>query len=303
MASWLYFAIPVVTLLEQTIVAETPDLSLTTEEKIRLHQLERVVEKHLDSFLAVGKALAEIRSSRLYRQHFPTLEAYVREHWALARGITHQTFQDWRRRDPAFAWEVEQAAARGTVSRLKEIEAQGKDGAWQALSWLVERRHPAEFAKPEVALNIGIQNNLTAQGTNGSSFETLVVSDLEFLGLRQREGYEHRPRQREACEVEAEIVPENLSGTLVVATHPGGAVISESQAAENERRIEKSRKEIEALIAAKVGKRAETEESESAKPDQDPPERVGAGNDHDANRINNRKLVGTILPRQRQPPG
>jgi hypothetical protein len=92
--------------------------------------------------------------------------------------------------------QVEQAAARGTISRLKEIEAQGRGGAWQALSWLVERRHPAEFAKPEVALNIGIQNNLTAQGTNGRSFETLVFSDLEFLGLRQREGYQHRP----ACE-------------------------------------------------------------------------------------------------------
>lgn len=74
-----------VTLLEQTVVAKTPDLSLTTEEKIRLHQLERVVEKHLDSFLAVGKALAEIRSSRLYRQHFPTFEAYVKERWGLAR--------------------------------------------------------------------------------------------------------------------------------------------------------------------------------------------------------------------------
>lgn len=74
-----------VTLLEQTVVAKTPDLSLTTEEKIRLHQLERVVEKHLDSFLAVGKALAEIRSSRLYRQHFPTFEQYVKERWGLAR--------------------------------------------------------------------------------------------------------------------------------------------------------------------------------------------------------------------------
>ena len=41
-----------------------------------------------------------------------------------AAGIGHQTFQDWRRRDPAFALQVDQAAARGTIGRLKEIEAQ-----------------------------------------------------------------------------------------------------------------------------------------------------------------------------------
>src|SRR5258705_1383975 len=69
-----------------------------------------------------------------------------------AAGITYQTFQDWRRRDPAFALEVDQAAARGTGSRLKEIEAQGRGGAWQAFSSLVERRHPGTFAKPDVAL-------------------------------------------------------------------------------------------------------------------------------------------------------
>jgi hypothetical protein len=48
---------------------------------------------------------------------------------------------------------------------------------------MVERRYPADFAKPEVALNIGIQNNLNAvaNGANGPSLETIVVSDLEFL--------------------------------------------------------------------------------------------------------------------------
>jgi hypothetical protein len=169
-----------------------------------------------------------------------------------AAGIGHQTFQDWRRRDPAFALQVDQAAARGTIGRLKEIEAQGKDGAWQALSWLCERRHPAEFAKPEVALNIGIQNNLTAQGTSGSGFESLVVSDLEFLGLRKREGYEHRPGQREAREVPGEITVEPaLSGTLNREDHPNGAVISESQASANAKRVSKVDEKIEELLKAK----------------------------------------------------
>ena len=83
-----------------------------------------------------------------------------------AAGIHHDTFNDWRRRDPAFALQVDQAAARGTIKRLKKIEAQGDDGNWNALAWMVERRYPADFAKPEVALNIGIQNNVNGGSNN-----------------------------------------------------------------------------------------------------------------------------------------
>jgi hypothetical protein len=67
-----------------------------------------------------------------------------------AAGLSHQTFQEWRRQDPSFAVEVDQAVARATVNRLKEIERQGKDGAWTALAWLCERRHPESFGRPEV---------------------------------------------------------------------------------------------------------------------------------------------------------
>ena len=50
-----------------------------------MHQLERVVEKHIVGFIETGKALAEIRSSRLYREHYSTFEQYVKERWALSR--------------------------------------------------------------------------------------------------------------------------------------------------------------------------------------------------------------------------
>jgi hypothetical protein len=164
-----------------------------------------------------------------------------------ASGITYQTFQDWRRRDPAFALEVDQAAARGTVSRLKEIESQGKNGAWQALSWLCERRHPAEFAKPEVALNIGV--GIQTGGGNGSqNFEALIVSDLEFLGLRKHQGYEHR----QPIEVESEVVvPSDVSGTLLRSDHPGGAIVSQSQAEATEKRVSAADSKISTLLKAK----------------------------------------------------
>ena len=70
-----------VALLEQT----QPSAPLSVAEKERLRELERVVEKHLESFLTCGRCLKEIRDKRLYRQHFSTFEQYVRERWSLAR--------------------------------------------------------------------------------------------------------------------------------------------------------------------------------------------------------------------------
>jgi hypothetical protein len=36
-----------------------------------------------------------------------------------------------------------------------------KAGDWKSLAWQLERAYPAEFARPEVALNLAMQNNLT----------------------------------------------------------------------------------------------------------------------------------------------
>ena len=71
-------------------------------------------------------------------------------------GIHHDTFNGWRRRDSAFALQVDQEAARGKIKRLKKSKLKGDGGNWNALAWMVERRYPADFAKPEVALNIGV---------------------------------------------------------------------------------------------------------------------------------------------------
>ena len=109
-----------------------------------------------------------------------------------AAGVHYDTFCDWRRRDPAFALQIDQAAARGAVKRLKKIENRGEEGHWRALAWMIERRYPAEFFKPEVQLNV-TQTNLNAEGANGSAaFSAVVVSDLEFVGLRRRPDYRRR---------------------------------------------------------------------------------------------------------------
>ena len=70
-----------------------------------------------------------------------------------AVGITRETFYDWRRDDPAFAARVEQAAAKGSLGRLKKIEQHGQND-WHAFGWMLERRHPEFFARAETQLTV-----------------------------------------------------------------------------------------------------------------------------------------------------
>lgn len=61
--------------------AEQTSLSLTNSEKERLSELEETVERGLETFVEVGRALMEIRDQRLYRADYDTFEAYCRERW------------------------------------------------------------------------------------------------------------------------------------------------------------------------------------------------------------------------------
>jgi hypothetical protein len=58
---------------------------LTTQERVRLAQLVRTIERGLSTFLEVAKCLQEIRSSRLYREHHADFQSWCRETLGLAR--------------------------------------------------------------------------------------------------------------------------------------------------------------------------------------------------------------------------
>jgi hypothetical protein len=115
---------------------------------------------------------------------------------------------------------------------------------------------PRQWAKPEVL--VAIQNNLTMNGAGASSgglaLQQMVIADLQFSKLRANEAYSHhRPEQpANAREVEVCRVDPDLSGHLTRTDCPG-AVVSESQAAENQRRVERVNAQIDALFAAKRG--------------------------------------------------
>lgn len=54
---------------------------LTKEDKNELRSAERTIANGWDTFVKVGKALATIRDSRLYRESHKSFEAYTRDRW------------------------------------------------------------------------------------------------------------------------------------------------------------------------------------------------------------------------------
>lgn len=66
---------------------------LTADESERLADLEAVVRSGLDTFVIVGRALAEIRDARLYRASHGTFESYCEQQWSLSRPRAYQLIE------------------------------------------------------------------------------------------------------------------------------------------------------------------------------------------------------------------
>src|SRR5215470_12072855 len=80
-----------------------------------------------------------------------------------AVGIHFDTFMGWKQTDPEFAAKVEQTSAKAAMRLLGKIEAQATNN-FSACAWILERRFPELFSRPEVQLNLQtnvVQNNLT----------------------------------------------------------------------------------------------------------------------------------------------
>jgi hypothetical protein len=75
-------------------------------------------------------------------------------------GISLDCFMDWKRADPDLAERVEKTAAQSAMRLLSKIQKHATDN-FAAASWILERRFPELFSRPEVQLNLIQQNNTT----------------------------------------------------------------------------------------------------------------------------------------------
>jgi hypothetical protein len=63
---------------------------LEVSERGRLRKLELVVSQAKEHFIAIGKALQEIRDSRLYREDYKTFDKYVEQKWGFKKSRAYQ---------------------------------------------------------------------------------------------------------------------------------------------------------------------------------------------------------------------
>lgn len=70
--------------------AEVVSTVLNVVERRSLENLEKVSERGVESFLATGSALKEIRDQRLYQEDHKTFESYLKTKWGFDRSYANR---------------------------------------------------------------------------------------------------------------------------------------------------------------------------------------------------------------------
>lgn len=69
---------------------ETALFKLDTAQAARKAELEKIIGDGIQTFRAVGEALAEVRAAKLYADEFETFEEYVKEKWQIGQARAYQ---------------------------------------------------------------------------------------------------------------------------------------------------------------------------------------------------------------------
>jgi hypothetical protein len=104
-----------------------------------------------------------------------------------AVGIHFDTFMHWKSSDAKFASLVEQTAAKAALRLLGKIEEQATNN-FSACAWILERRFPELFSRPEVQLNLQTnftQNNLSITISAAEAREIEEVAEPTRVKVRE----------------------------------------------------------------------------------------------------------------------
>ena len=80
------------------LIAEGKDVTttLTDPERGRLAECESIIKEGLGTFLAVGRALAEIHDNRLYRETHKSFKKYCSDIWGLGKTAAEQKINSYK---------------------------------------------------------------------------------------------------------------------------------------------------------------------------------------------------------------
>jgi hypothetical protein len=92
-------------------------------------------------------------------------------------GVHYDTLLQWRKEDPDFEQQVKVANSRAIETTMEMIRA-AVPTDWRAGAWILERRFPEDFSRPEVQLNTQIN---TFNQLNQVDVAQLLRDNLEPL--------------------------------------------------------------------------------------------------------------------------
>jgi hypothetical protein len=149
-----------------------PDtIPLTAAEKSRLAELESVVETHLETFLTVGRALAQIRNERLYRTEYPSWETYCTKRWGFNYGHANDLVRSTQVAEgllASCAGPGGDAALPADLSAdalrpLQKLEPELQSACWRLASRIGKPTHHV------VSKIVRVVQSAICQGSNGAS--------------------------------------------------------------------------------------------------------------------------------------
>ena len=178
--------------------SEQIDSPLTGKERDRLAQLEKIVDHGITTFRRVGSALVEIRNSRLYRDRFPTFEAYLKERYCLALSTATQIIASTQTAE-LLEQNGTQLPEGVSEAAIRPLNALG-DEALQKASWeLVIATCPDRVpTQPVVSKIVRIIRN-AVEPVNGNGHDDSYPSrERPFVQAAQRlstyDGFDHVSR-------------------------------------------------------------------------------------------------------------
>lgn len=116
---------------------------MTSREKARREELERIVENGLETFLRVGASLCELRNRRLYRTTHATFADYVLDRFHLHRSAVDGLIRSWQTAQTLVEAGIELPLDTNPTS-LRSISALPGDDSLKTACWqLAERLSPA----------------------------------------------------------------------------------------------------------------------------------------------------------------
>jgi hypothetical protein len=182
-----------------------PTTELKAIERLRLIELELVVEQGLQTFYEVGKALEEIRAQKLYRETDPTFEAYCRNKWNIARRTAYQLIDAAKVMENLAEIEGKKPTKESQVRPLAKLDPELQIKVWE------EALEMATNGKPTGAsIKRLVDKHLSSEGESTKPSSKNGYSDLDRLRLENQELKERLKqndveRERRAAEVAKEL--------------------------------------------------------------------------------------------------